>query len=69
MSSKGDKAMQNMRVFRQDKFKIVLLQYLRAMKILPARTGTTRPQLQFQQSFLHMSYKITQRHGIDPKLR
>ena len=59
-----------MSVFRLGKFKIVLLQkYLGAMIILPARTGATRLQLQFQQYFYTMSDKITQHHGIDPKLR
>ena len=59
-----------MSVFRLGKFKILLLQkYLGAMIILPARTGATRLQLQFQQYFYTMSDKITQHHGIDPKLR
>ena len=55
--------------FRHDKLKIVPLQYLRAMKLLHAQTGTTRLQLQFQLSSLHMSYNMMQRHGIDPKQR
>ena len=37
--------------FRQGSFKTVLLQYLCTMRILTAQTGTTRLQLQFQQSF------------------
>ena len=45
------------------------LLYLRAIKIFLVETGTTRQQLQFQQSFFTMSHVITQRHGIDPKLR
>ena len=45
-----------------------LLQYLHPMINLPAQTGTSGFQLQFQQSFYTMSNKMTQRHGIDARL-
>ena len=42
---------------------------LRRYEVFLAETGTTRLQLQFQQSFLPMSHVMTQCHGIDPELR
>ena len=55
--------------FRQHKLKIVLWQYLRAMKILSTQTGTATAPI----STVHLHYvqfnNMTQRHGIDPELR